>query len=67
MCTFCPDDRVGTGPMVLPSGSSRLATFAADLVVGLVELAAQPAGVQVVGAGEAGELLPDPVGHPERG
>ena len=38
-----------------------------DLVVGFVEFASQPAGVQVVGAGEAGELLPNPVGHPERG
>jgi hypothetical protein len=26
--TFWPEERVGTGPRVLPSGSSRLCTFA---------------------------------------
>src|SRR4029453_15286373 len=38
-----------------------------DLFVGLVELASQSADVEVVGASEARQLLPDLVGQPERG
>ena len=61
--TFCPEDRTGKRCDGLSEGFEQAADVRGDLFVEFVELAAQSAGVQVIGAGKAGHLLPDPVVH----